>query len=701
MKRLTILVAVLFLVLTNTFGQSDTPFNSTRTYDSVVISAFGKQLYKNIPYSIESMDMTRFSKTPRLQWMNQLTQLPAVSSISTGGGINKPVIRGLSFNHIQLFAQGVRIDNQTWDDRHDVGISDNGFERLELVAGPAALLYGPNTMGGALILHDKVPAAGTKSGFAQLGFHGNTQGIDLKTGYSAGKEHFYYTVDATVQVHANYVQGKLGEEEETPVAGEEEEKPLAFNSKFTNAAFKGLIGYRKEGRTHELSYNLYRQMLGIVEDESLEVINNPNKKEERDYEMEAPYQDVSTHIISTKNSYELRKHSWHINGGYQFNDRKEFEPGALPKSKVLGVGLKLQTVTADIQYNLHVTKQFRITAGSQLFLQNNKNNGNLVLVPDAKITTLGAYILGQYDVAKWNFLAGLRIDQHKLDMHNTPSSVIDTFAPPIIRPNQELSRSYQPVSGSAGIVFHPSNSISLKFNLASGYAAPNYAQLTAFGRHEGTYRFEVGDNNLEMEKNIEADLGVVIDQPGYTISITAYNNAINNYVFIQPTDDSVKNVRIYKWMQHDATIRGLEFDLQWHPLNANWTNGFLRAGTTRGKLTNYAGNLPYIPAFKVNAGITFKKDHIGGWTAPYVTLQQSYYGSQEKVASFEAETESYMLTDFFAGAVAPLGEKGRWVLTVFCTNLFNRSYFNHLSLVKSIGVREPGRNIGLQIRYNF
>ena len=200
------------------------------------------------------------------------------------------------------------------------------------------------------------------------------------------------------------------------------------------------------------------------------------------------------------------------------------------------------------------------------------------------------------------------VDRHQLDMFNTSSSVVDTFAPPILRPGQEISRTYTPFSASAGVVFHPARSISLKLNLATGYTAPNYAQLTAFGRHEGTYRFEVGDNSLEMEKNVEADLGIVIDKPDFTVTVTGYQNSIKNYVYIQPTADSVKNVRIYNWVQHDANISGIEFDFQWHSVNLKWIEGFLRAGITRGKLTDDAGDLPYIPATKFIAGLTFKKE---------------------------------------------------------------------------------------------
>lgn len=154
MKNL--LVAAMLLHSPIIFSQvaADTVAPGAHRYDTVVISSLGRQPYRNIPYSITSVTLGGLYRTPRTQLMQQLTQLPSVSSISSGGAINKPVIRGLSFNHIQLFAQGVRIDNQTWDDRHDIGISDNGFDRVEVVNGPAALLYGPNTMGGAIVLHE-------------------------------------------------------------------------------------------------------------------------------------------------------------------------------------------------------------------------------------------------------------------------------------------------------------------------------------------------------------------------------------------------------------------------------------------------------------------------------------------------------------------------------------------------------------------
>ncbi len=698
MKKILVALPLIlsFVSFSQTKQDSVSPF--VRQFDTVFITPLGKQPYKNIPYNIEAVNLNGLRKTPRTQLMQQLTQLPSVSSISAGGAINKPLIRGLSFNHVQLFAQGVRIDNQTWDDRHDIGISDNGFDKVEVINGPAALLYGPNTMGGAILLHQTLPGINEKlNGFVQLGFFGNSMGGDLKAGVRGSKKELFYSAYATYQMHAAYVQGE-GEE---PANAVKEDKPLAPNSKYTNLAVTGTIGVRKEKRTHQFSYNLYHQLLGIIEDESQDQVNNPNQTPERDYEMEAPYQDVTTHIISTQNNFTSGNNEFVVNAGYQYNARKEFEPGALPKSKFLGVGLNLQTFTADLQWIANKNKPAGFTVGVQGFYQDNKNDGNIVLVPDAHIGTVGAYFISHVNVDNWSLLAGVRVDQHQLNMFTTNAAIPDTFNPAIPRPAQAIKRNYTPFSANLGVVYHANPELTFKVNSSTGYTAPNYAQLAAFGKHEGTYRFEAGDNNLSMEKNVEVDGTIQYDNANVSVSLNGYLNHIRDYIYINPTADSVKGLRIYRWTQHDANINGLELGFQLHPSDAKWFEGFVRAGLVRGMLTSSAGDLPYIPATKVITGLTFKKENMGSWKQSYVTLQTSVYGKQSKVAQFEEATDGYFLADLFIGTTAPFGKHNRWNIVAFCTNLFNKGYFNHLSLVKTIDIREPGRNIGAQIRYSF
>ena len=662
--------------------------------DTVVITALGERPASNIPYNIERINLKKLQLTPRPQLMQQLSQLPSVSSISAGTGINKPVIRGLSFNHVQLFANGTRIDNQTWDDRHDIGISENGYDRVEIINGPAALIYGPNTLGGAIVMEEKAPLKGEKTnGYARLGFFGNSLGGNLNAGIRGTKNDLYYSVHAGMQMHANYVQGE-GENS----SAEEEEKPLAPNSKFGSLAVKGMIGVRKEKSRHQLTYSLYNQNLGIIEDEGADSAGAV-KEEERDYEMEAPYQNVNTHIVSLENSFQTGHSEITVNAGYQFNKRKEFEPGDLPKSKELGVGLELQTLTGDVQWHSDKTKTTGITVGVQGFHQNNKNFGNLVLVPDAKVSTVGAFFVGHTDYKKWNFLYGMRIDAHQLKMFTTEGEE-DTLQLSFPAPLQQITRNYTPYSFSAGFVYHPATHWNLKLNAASGYAAPNYAQLSAFGKHEGTYRFEVGNNDLKMEKNIEVDATAEYSNEDATVSLNGYINSISNYIYINPTNETVSDLQVYRWAQNDAQINGIEANVTIHPSQLQWFETYLRAGIIRGKLKDNKGDLPYIPANKFIAGFTFKKDG-NKWQQLYATIQFGIYSKQNKVARFEEGTDGYFLTDLFIGASPSLGKQHRWNFTAFCTNLLNKGYFNHQSLVKTIDVREAGRNIGIQIGYEF
>ncbi|MBI1781977.1 MAG: TonB-dependent receptor plug domain-containing protein, partial [Sphingobacteriales bacterium] len=257
---------LLLLLITNeAFSQSDTSKKYIEI-DSVVITAFGKRPIKNIPYNIERVNLKKLQLTPRPQLMQHLSQLPSVSAITSGGDINKPVIRGLSFNQLQMFANGTRIDNQTWDDRHDIGIADVGYDKIEIINGPAALVYGPNTLGGALAFEEKTPGVNEKAnGYVNLGYFGNSIGGNLSAGIREGKKDWFYSLYSAYQMHANYVQGE-GEETNPPPV--EEDKPLAPNSKFTNMAFKGMIGVRKEKSLHKFTYSLYSQNLGIIEDES-------------------------------------------------------------------------------------------------------------------------------------------------------------------------------------------------------------------------------------------------------------------------------------------------------------------------------------------------------------------------------------------------------------------------------------------------
>jgi iron complex outermembrane receptor protein len=313
---------------------------------------------------------------------------------------------------------------------------------------------------------------------------------------------------------------------------------------------------------------------------------------------------------------------------------------------------------------------------------------------------VGAYGLFHWNPGKFNLLAGARLDGHHVQTYVTDIPQPDTFNASFPEPAQAVSRRFIPFSFNLGAVYHLTDPLSVKANLATGYASPNYAQLTSFGRHEGTYRFEIGDNNLDMSQNLEADLGLAYRKNNVKAELRAYSNRIDNYIFLAPTSDSVKDLKVYQWSQHDATINGIEFEFSVRPDFLKQVEWFANAGALRGELRDDNGSLPYIPATKLITGITY---HAGNekWRDFYSTFQFSAYGSQDDVAAFESSTAGYCLTDLYFGVQPPIGKGHRWQLVLFCNNLFNKKYYSHTSLIKSIGVSEPGRNAGLQVGYKF
>ena len=183
-------------------------------------------------------------------------------------------------------------------------------------------------------------------------------------------------------------------------------------------------------------------------------------------------------------------------------------------------------------------------------------------------------------------------------------------------------------------------------------------------------------------------------------SLNGYVNSINNYIYLTPTNNTIGPMRVFNWVQHDAKISGLELNLKIHPANSVF-EGYINGGVIRGKLTDGQGDLPYIPANKLITGLTWKNNDAKKWMNPYVTFQVGCYGSQDNVARYEETTAGYVLTDIYFGVKPPFGKKQRWSAVLFCNNIFNIGYFNHLSLIKSINVREPGRNFGIQMKYDF
>lgn len=673
---------------------------SSMELEEVAITSNSTKLPDQIPYAVSTFSANELKRDGNMGLLQRLSYEQGIDKISLGNGIAKPVIRGLSFNRLLLYQYGTRIDNQPWDDRHDMGINENGVDKVEVIKGPAALIYGADAMGGALIFTDEKPAiTGNVVGDVNLGFHTNTLGLVSEAGVKGSAQNgLFYSVRLGANSHTSYVQG-AGEE----VKKNTEDKEFAGNSKFMSTNGKLVLGMSKKWGMSKLTYSYLNQQIGIIELENDSTLEPGDlNAEQRDREMEAPYQDVTSHVASLENTVVLGSSKINFNLSYQINDRKEFEP--LPnKEKEDAIGLKLNTMTYDVKYSSNSEKKFGFTLGSQGLFQTNKNFGKEGLVPDAKETDLGVYAVLRYDTRKWNLLAGGRFDARTLEVESYESET-DTL---LLRPELKFDKQYSLANGSVGAAFHPTEHLTLKANVSSGFTAPNYAQLGVYGKHEGTYRFEAGNTHLEVEQNLQGDLGIILENKNIDVHLEGFYNQITGYIYLANTG-GVKEVSIggvdsllpfYDYRQDDATIKGAELMLDIHPEKVQWIDLMLSYGMLKAELDN-GGNLPYIPADKFVAALRLKKAKMNYVYNPYISFVLSNYFEQSEVASFETKSEGYSLLDLHLGGSFKWGQQF-FDISVSANNLMNTGYFNHLSLIRSIGVRDMGRNVCIHLHMPF
>lgn len=675
---------------------------SAMELQEITVTSNSTKLPEQMPFPVSAFSAKEMKRDGAMNLLQRLSYEQGIDKISLGNGITKPVIRGLSFNRLLLYQYGTRIDNQPWDDRHDMGMNENGVEKVEVVKGPAALIYGADAMGGALIFTDEKPAiSGTIVGDLNLGFHTNTLGIVTEGGVKGtAKNGLFYSARMGNNSHTSYVQGE-GDEVKKNV----EDKEFAMNSRYQSTNGKAVVGMSKSWGMSKLTYSYLNQKTGIVEleiDSALEP--GDLNVEQRDREMEAPYQDVTTHIASLENTLVFGSSKFNVNAAYQVNDRKEFEP--LPnKEKEEAIALKLNTITYDVKYSSASENKFGYTIGSQGLFQKNRNSGHEGLVPDADETDVGFYALLRYDIRKWNFFGGGRFDARTLQIESYTNASAPFGAES--RPYLKFDKRYSLGNGSIGASFHPMENMTIKLNGASGFTAPNYAQLGIYGKHEGTYRFEAGNTHLDVEQNAQVDLGVILENKNFNIQLDGFYNKINGYIYLT-SSGGYKSVSIngvdsllpfYEYRQDDAVISGGEFALGIHPEKAQWIDLNLSYGIMKAELDE-GGNLPYIPADKFIAALKLKKSRMNYVYNPYISIIYSNYSEQSEVAAFETKSEGYSLIDLQLGGSFRWGQQF-FDLSISATNLLNSGYYNHLSLIRNIGVREMGRNVCINLRVPF
>lgn len=632
--------------------------------DEVIVSTVFNKIQSQNVMKVENKKIKELQQSGAATLAEGLAKIPGVSNISTGTSIGKPVIRGLSGNRVLVYSQGVRLENQQFGEEHGLGLNDSGVESVEVIKGPASLLYGSDALGGVLYFNpEKFAKSNSYSSDFSQKFFSNTLGSNTSFGLKSSSENWKFLIRGGYNTHSDY---------EMPDGNR------VTNTRFEETDLKAGIGYNNNSFSTTFRYNLNNLSLGLPE----EIGENTTKKDP-DY----PRQSVLNHIASLHNTLFFKKSKLDFDFGYIANDRNEFEDSKIPVLK-----MDLQTFNYDIKYYLPKFGKFETIIGIQGMNQTNKNLGEELLIPDAKTKDLGFLITSNYEWKKNVIQAGLRFDNRTIETENHGEIGEEGYF-------EAINKKFKSFNASLGYKTNLLEKLTLRANLASGFRAPNLAELTSNGVHEGSNRYEIGNSNLKNEQNIQADLNIEYGNSHFEFFVNGFYNHINNYIFISPTSDYIDDNLVYNYTQANSALYGGEAGIHFHPHPLDWLHYTSSFESVTGKMEN-GENLPLIPANKLNNTVRVEIESLSWLKKSYVSVNLETYLKQNKVSIFESQTNDYTLLNCGLGGNVTL-LKAKFEFNLSGNNLLNKEYISHLSRLKNDGIPNIGRNIMLGINFNL
>ena len=587
--------------------------------------------------------------------------LPGVRNYSTGVGIGKPVIRGLTSNRVLVLADGQRIESQQWGDEHGPNVETADAARIEVIRGPASVLYGSDALGGVINVVDRdlpeaigIPAF--VRGRIQTAFHTGTrmpEGTVALEGASGGLG------------FRGSVTGRKSGDLRTP------DGPLA-NSGAETLGGDASVGMRGTWGAAHFSYARRGERLEVHEDPA----------EEPDA---TPFQKVTDDRLHLELGLPAGASHLDVDAGFERNHRREFEAAAETEE---ALALTAKTWTTDIRLHHTPVGPVEGILGLSGELSSLGIGGEEVLVPAHHTASAGLYASEQASFGKFDLSAGARVDLRRLDVESNGELGVS-----------DQVRNYNSFSGSIGVLYHTSLSTALVLNVGRGFRAPSAYELFANGVHEGTVRYERGDPTLGTETSLNTDLAFRVQSNNVRAELGGFVNLVNDFIYPDPSGatDPESGFAIYDFRQADARLVGIEAVAEYHPIALIHLRG--TADWVRGQNLDLDQPLPFVPPLRVTYGAGVEVDRLGPLLSPHLSLQGETNARQNRLDPGDTAPPGYTLAHLGGGFNLSAGAQA-FSVDLQVRNLFNARYASFLSRYKAYAL-DGGRNIILRVGTSF
>ncbi len=634
------------------------------------------------PLSTAFLSGSALAEETSVSVSHALERLPGVRTVSTGAEIGKPMIRGLTGARVLVLDDGHRMEDYSWSDEDGPSIDPGLADRIEVIRGPASVLYGSDAIGGvANVLAPELPEADGSAAFtrgaaaAYFGSNSREGGGSLSLEGARGR--WGWRAAGT---------GRFAEALHTP-DGELD------NTGFSSLTGDAAVGVRGDRGTVSLRYARYGGEFKLLEANG----PPPGAPEGPDAGPERKASDdrvqIDGSLVAGTTRFEMKaqfeRHSLIEISDEAASPDTIAAPGVVRSAAAEreAFNLLLDTATLDLLAHHRIGSRVSGTAGLSGMLQHNDSRGPIPLVPDASISSGGAFLFEEARLGRWSLLGGVRGDTRSLTADPDPRLGLPAGG----------RRHWSRASGDLGLVFRPVPRVAVAANAGLAWRAPTLFELYADGPQVADARYLLGRSDLAAERAWNLDGGLRWEGRRVHAEVSAYRNRIDDYIGLYPTGGNAGDLPVWEYRRTDAVLTGMELGAS-AGIRGPWAvTG--RLDFVRGNEAATGAPLPLIPPLRSVVGVAGTWRNLRWARSATAGAEVETVAGKTRLAGHEIGSGGYSLVDLHAGISRRLMGRN-FDLSLRVRNAADRRYRDFLSRYKAFA-DNPGRDIRLRAATGF
>ena len=677
-----------------------------RQEDEIVVTGLLQQSEKDVLSGTTILSGEELARDLRPSIGETLSKQPGVSATSFGPSASRPILRGFQGERVRVLTDGIgSIDVSNTSVDHAVVIDPLLAERVEIVRGPSALLYGSSAIGGVVnVIDSRIPRSIPENGYRVNAIAGYGSAANERSVAGAGD----VAVGDKIVLHAD---GSYLKSDDLDIGGyvlSRQARAAALTAAAgpttpddpdfaETAALRGTLP-NTAARTWTagagaslitdtgslgISYSHYDSLYGV-----------PIR-----YATESGQEQEGPRISILQNRLDLRGE---VETGGGFLDKIRVRAGyanyrhfELEEDGAVGTAFYNKGIESRLELIQAKRGGWSGATGVQYYNRDFNVEGEEAFLPKNRTSQIGIFTLQQLELGKLRAEGGLRYESSSLE------------AAPLADDLRFFSgkRHFDAFSGSAGLSYELAEGVRIGFNASRTERAPSGEELFARGGHAGTQSWELGSPDFRLEKSWGLEGTLHVHQDRFSLDASAYYNWFSNYISENQVDQAVcetaaapsgrdADLPCFQFQQADARYYGFEVDASFrlaqignYAVNLDAVGDYVRANIVD------AAPVPRIPPARVLGGIEVQSDRLSA------RAEVEHVFEQDRIAPFETPASDYTLVNASIG-FKPIPGNNRISLLLSANNIFDVEARRHSSFLKDFAPL-AGRDLRASVRVGF